>query len=565
MRPSATITIDAASVVLGAGSLTSTSADGLTIPFGTTQGGIDWVYPLPNGNSVVYGTDGIAPPSQQVTLQGAKVKIGKGATIDVAGGGDLQAYEWIDGTGGTNDVLSNSSANGGRPHAVCDPAELQRRGRAVRPEYLQWHDAADGDSVYLSGMPGLAAGVYTLLPARYALLPGAFLVTEVSGYQDIQSGQVIPVLSGGNIISGYQTVAGTPFGGSYGESRTSGFEVVPASVVLQQAQYTTTSANQFFASQAQTADVPTPRLPEDSGVLALVASDALTLDGTLDTAAPKGGLGAEVDISSADILVAPTAVAGQAGQIVLTSGSLDALGAQTLLLGGLNSDGTITTTAQTVEIGSGAALTAPDVILTAQNQVTVDSGASITATGSAPGAQSFSLTGDGAFLNVSAGPQSTVTRSNPAGVTGILDLATGSTLAAPGGSVYLEASDNVVTAGNLSLTGGDLAVQSSSILLGNALPNTTGTLLSSVGAGERGPAQPLAGERRADRHQRQRDGQCLEHHRRCARARRCRAPTTWRHARPRAHRSRCRTPRERASRPVPRARGRCGSTPRISC
>jgi filamentous hemagglutinin len=484
--PFGDITIDAASVTLGAGSLTSTSADGLIIPFGTTQGGIDWVYPLPNGNSVVYGTDGIAPPSQQVTLQGAMVKISKGATINVAGGGDLEAYEWVDGTGGTNDVLSNSSANGGRPGQFAILPSFNSAIAPYDPNISNGTTLQDGDSVYLSGMPGLPAGVYTLLPARYALLPGAFLVTQVSGYQDIQNGQVIPVLSGGNIISGYQTVAGTPFAGSYGESRTSGFEVVPASVVLQQAQYTTTSANQFFASQAQTAGVTAPRLPEDSGVLALVASNALSLGGTLDTAAPKGGLGAEVDISSADILVAPTAVAGQAGQIVLTSGSLDALGAQILLLGGLNNAGAINTTAQTVEIGSGAALTAPDVILTAQNQVTVDSGASITATGSAPPAQSFSLTGDGAFLNVSAGPQSTVTRSNPAGVTGILDLAAGSTVAAPGGSVYLEATDNVVTAGNLSLAGGDLAVQSSNILLGNAVPNTTGTLLSSAVLGSEG-------------------------------------------------------------------------------
>ncbi len=478
--PFGDITVDAASLVLGAGSLTSTSASGLSIPFGTTQGGIDWVYPLPNGNSVIYGTDGIAPPSQQVTLRGAKVNVNKGATIDVAGGGDLEAYEWVDGTGGTNDVLSNSSTNGGRPGQFAILPSLRGGVSPYDPNISNGTTLQVGDSVYLSGMQGLAAGVYTLLPARYALLPGAFLVTQASGYQDIQSSQVIPVLGGGDIISGYQTVAGTPFGGSYGESRTGGFEVVPASIVLQQAQYTITSANEFFANQAQSAHVSSPRLPLDSGVLALVASDALTLGGALDTTAPKGGLGAEVDISSADILVAPTAVAGQAGQIVLTAGSLDALGAQTLLLGGLNNAGSITTTAQTVQIGSGAALTAPDVILTALNQVTVEGGASVTAAGSAPGSQIFSLTGDGAFLNVSAGLQSTVTRVNPAGQAGILDLAAGSTLAAPGGSVYLEATDNVATAGHLSLAGGDLAVQSSGILLGNAVPNTTGTLLSSA-------------------------------------------------------------------------------------
>ena len=32
-----------------------------------------------------------------MTLQGAQVNVHSGAVIDVSGGGDLQAYEWIDG------------------------------------------------------------------------------------------------------------------------------------------------------------------------------------------------------------------------------------------------------------------------------------------------------------------------------------------------------------------------------------------------------------------------------------------------------------------------------------
>src|SRR5208283_3913653 len=101
---------------LGANSLTSTSAEKFTVPFGTTQGGLDWVYPLQNGTNLIYGTNGIAPPAQLVTLHAARVNVQSGALIDVSGGGDLGAYEWIDGTGGTNDVLSNSTQNGGRPN-----------------------------------------------------------------------------------------------------------------------------------------------------------------------------------------------------------------------------------------------------------------------------------------------------------------------------------------------------------------------------------------------------------------------------------------------------------------
>lgn len=475
--PFGQITLDAQSITLGAGSLTSTSADGLTIPFGNTQGAgtgeapLGWIYPLQNGNDIVYGTGGLAPPAQQVTLQGAQVSVNSGAVIDVSGGGDLQASEWIDGTGGTNDVLSPSV----RPDQYAILPGLQANVAPYDTEISAGSTLQVGQSVYLSGMPGLPAGVYQLLPARYALLPGAYLVTPVAGYQDLQPGQAVNVLGGGTIIAGYNTVAGT----SFADARSSGFDVVPASIVLQQAQYVTTSANQFFPSQASAAGTAAPRVPNDSGVLALIASNALSLDGTLQTAPADGGLGAQVDISSANILVAPAsaAAAAQPGQIVLTSDSLTALGAQTLLLGGLSSNGVIDTTAQDVQIGAGASLSAPLLLISAQNQISVDAGAALGASGTAPGAQSFQLSGDGAFLSVGAGSQDTVTRSGATGATGILDLAAGSSLSAPGGAIFLEATNNVVTDGALSLLGGALAVQSPTILLGAAPAGASGTVL----------------------------------------------------------------------------------------
>ena len=495
--PFGAINIDAQSINLRAGSLTSTSADGLTIPFGTTQGGLAWVYPLQNNYNILYGSGGAAPPAQLVTLQGAKVNVDQGAVIDVSGGGNLQAYEWIPGTGGTNDVLGNTTANGGRPNQFAILPSLASNVAPYDPNIAAGSTLQIGDAVYLSGTAGLPAGYYQLLPSRYALLPGAFLVSAVSGYQDIQAGQSYAVLGGGTIISGYNAVAGT----SLGDSRTSGFDVVPAAVVLQQAQYTLTGANQFFSSQAASAAASAaaggpgnsaasaaavPRLPQDSGVLALVASDALTLNGTLRTAAAAGGLGAEVDVSSAGILVGDGTASTQPGQILLTTASLNALGAQTLLLGGLRVNNAIETTAQSVEIMAGADLTAPQVLLTAQNQVTVDSGAAITASGTAPGARDYTLTGDGAFLSVSAGPQSTVTRSNATGSAGVLTLAPGSSISAAGGSVYLEAASNVVTGGALTLSGADLAVQSPQILLGAAPAGVSGTTLGASVLGAQG-------------------------------------------------------------------------------
>ena len=468
--PFGSITIDAQSLTLGAGSLTSTSAQGLTIPFGTTQGGLDWVYPLAGGLNLVYGASGITPPAQHILLQGTNVDVAKGAVVDVSGGGNLQAYEWIPGVGGTNDVLSASY----RPTQFAILPSLGANVAPFDPQISSGTSLQVGDAVYLAGAPGLAAGVYQLLPARYALLPGAFLVTPVAGYQDIQSGQAFNVIGGGTIVSGYHAIAGTAFG----DSRTSGFEVVPASVVLQQAQYTTTGANQFFANQAATAGVAPPPLPMDSGILALGASQTLGLDGSLITAPGAGGIGAEVDIASANILVAGDASASApSGTIVLSNASLDALNAQTLLLGGVRSDGVVTTTAQSVEVGAGVTLSNPTVLLTGRQSVTVDAGASLSPTGTSSAARSLALSGDGAFLDVSAGAQDTVARSGASGAQGVLTLAAGSTIGAPSGSIYLDATQNVIDAGALSIANGNLAVSAPIVALGTPTGTFTGAVL----------------------------------------------------------------------------------------
>src|SRR3546814_14915123 len=47
-----------------------------------------------------------APPAASLTFAGANIALDEGATIDVRGGGDLNAYEFIPGTGGARAVLS---------------------------------------------------------------------------------------------------------------------------------------------------------------------------------------------------------------------------------------------------------------------------------------------------------------------------------------------------------------------------------------------------------------------------------------------------------------------------
>src|SRR5262249_47323687 len=110
------------SVTLASGSLTSVSLDGITVPYGTTVDGTDWQYEIYNPNS----TNAIFPdltdvPVKSISLGGNALALAPGATIDLSGGGTVQASEWVAGTGGSRNVLLRSNlsyASGATPTNV---------------------------------------------------------------------------------------------------------------------------------------------------------------------------------------------------------------------------------------------------------------------------------------------------------------------------------------------------------------------------------------------------------------------------------------------------------------
>jgi hypothetical protein len=237
-------------VTLAAGSLTSVSLDGALIPYGSTVDGIDYKYQLPGTTAL----DLKAPPAKAIMLDGQHIALNPGATIDLSGGGDLQAQEWVPGTGGSRNVLLQSAldyATGASPTQVSLYPD-DRQVYAILPGYsgtVAPYDpafvqpgSAVGQSVTLSASPGLPAGTYLLLPAQYATLPGAFRIVPNTGVSDALASQN-QVLADGTMI-----VAGTlsnPIGGTT-EARTTSFEVQARSVWEQYSAYTLTSANAFF-------------------------------------------------------------------------------------------------------------------------------------------------------------------------------------------------------------------------------------------------------------------------------------------------------------------------------
>ncbi|HZZ90768.1 MAG TPA: filamentous hemagglutinin family protein [Caulobacteraceae bacterium] len=479
------------SVELVSGSITSVGAEGLAIPYGTTTDQTEWFFSPTNSNPLT------APPAALLKLVGAGVSVGQGANVDVSGGGDVYAYEFIPGTGGSHDVLSQFSndpftSNNGfqypdhRQVYAIVPGLSSQPVAALDPIYGANYGAlygasGVGSSIYLSGGPGVPAGWYTLLPAQYAMLPGGMRVVQDTG---------APIPAGSQILKdGTVLMAGTfgDAGAGTSESTLVTFEVQTQRVFEKYSNIALTSGNAAFAQKAAQAGVTTPRLPIDAGQLVLTPLTSLDILSPIDTAPGAKGRGALVDVSGANLdIVADQGGASVPGAIVLTAGELSDLNAASLFIGGVrtqNSDGTVSldVTAQAITVENDAAhpLSAPELILAVDGpsaSISVAQGAGIVASGQAPSGPASAyvisgstpgMTGQGALLRVASGPAWTVRRTNqnPLVAQGELSIAGGATL--DGASVLLDSSGDVSIDPTLNLTATNLGIDAGRIAFSN--------------------------------------------------------------------------------------------------
>ncbi|MGY4208612.1 filamentous hemagglutinin family protein [Burkholderia sp. PvR073] len=528
------------SVTFANGSTTSVSNGGLVIPYGTTVDGVEWQF-KPSTVSTV--PDVTAPPAKYIGVNGNRVALAPGAKIDLSGGGDLQAVEWVPGTGGTRDVLSqynisyaNNPAgatvpvNPGAANVYAIVPGAQSPVAAYDPVFAQSvQPSVDGTTVgttmtfgvgqaglkdtvgkavYLSGVPGLAAGYYTLLPGKYATLPGAYRVTLASAAGGVVPGasQVLP--DGTVMTAGYFADALTG-----GRSATPTlFSVQSAPVWRQYSQYTVTGANAFFAAQAAKKGNITPPLPVDGGQLVLAANKALTLGATLNTAAGTGGAPAEVDIASQDIQITGNGGAALPGYLQIGSDALDSLNAGSLLIGGTRAATTkgvtITPIANSVIVSNdgNTALKGPEILLVtktdtsgtdpnAANGLRIDAGASIAAAGDYPAAkdQPIAIAGDGALLRVSNGTMAPLTRTGSTG-SGLLTVGAGATLAG-GQALTLDSSGNLKVDPSAVLSATAITADGSAITFtgtnGAAAAALPGFVIDPAGLAQFGNAQQV--------------------------------------------------------------------------
>ena len=471
-------------LTLADGGLTSVSGEGLLVPFGSTLGQERWTYSLRNNDF----TEITEPPEKEINFQAPDIKLADTAIVDISGGGDLYSWEFVPGLGGSVDTLAPANANG----AFAVIPGMSGYAPFDDQNWLNVNNVSFGDQIYLNGSELLAEGLYTVLPARYALLPNALLVTPTGN--NLLPSQKFKRLDGAPIIAGRPGIAGTDF---YNQLW-SAYVVESGETIRERTEYFETTASQFFRNAAITNDALLPAMPEDAGTLNLLASNSLNLSGILRGDAgtvevlqetelvTETGRGSLVNIGGTNLRVVNAF--DDNGGIQLLDDSLNAFAATSLMLGGTRQRSEqgidVTETATTITIENNAEINVPDLYLVSEDIIDVQSGATIIASGVDSQLDTrINLDGDGALLRASASEQIIINRINESATpaTGQISIAQGATIKADK-AITLDASSDTRLMGDLlfSKENGSLNLGASQISIGDVADSTSGLVFTAT-------------------------------------------------------------------------------------
>lgn len=483
-------------ITLGENSVTSVTSDGQTILYGLTRGG------------TIYEEGRLAPPDKRILIDGAVVIAEEGSVIDVSGGGDTLALEFVAGPLGQVNIL-----DGAEVYAIA-PTGAQGLYAPVDPRYVenQFGDPFLGGQVALSAGFGVPAGAYTLLPAEYALLPGAYRIIAEPGTQDFSPVQNRQLADGSFLLSG-RFVDQNVFaegGRQVGDARLQAFRVLSGEGVREQSEFIETSSNVFFSGGTFAADALregaaninlTPRRPVDGGLLTLAATEELALEGDVFSAGVDGARGGLVDFAAPQIaVVAPgTDLAGLDGYLLLDTETLNGIGAESLLIGGRREQteegfeivldpaqgGSIPRGARDVVVRTNTdnPLAAPEVLLVAIDDLTVEEGSVVRAEGGAAPSGTKLIIGqssfrnESAFLRLSSLDDVEISRAGTTGSNrGNLTVEADAVLDG-GRSLAINATGDISFDDTASISGATVSAAASRVVFGDAPPGASGLLL----------------------------------------------------------------------------------------
>lgn len=509
--PLGTIAINANSISLGGSSVLSIAGNGLVL-YGEVYNGTTWTYGVPTGNSAAIdpytlgSASGTALPAKGISLNapGGVINAQAGSTINLAGGGDVLGDGFVAGPGGAYDMSLNFpyGTNLRNPYFALVPS----RGVAAAPYDPQTYADlvldtglpsasnsvfAMGETITIAAGSSIPAGTYTVMPPRYALLPGAYAVEAAIGYSAITPATPQTLPDGTVVVAGKLGFADA----GTSASLWSAFRIYNATQFRTLSQFEDYYGSQFFTIAATDAGQVAQRLGQDAGSLQVDAGSIL-LASTMDAAPSSGGRGAEIAIDAPSIVVGDFAQATSASATLqLNAASLTRLDAETLILGATDPNSltgiaaqtgnvinlSSPVTAQSVTVQASTPLSAGQVLLAAAN-VSVTGGSAVVAnTTQTPTTTAINVSGDGAALyagNVAASPLWTRTPASAPGTATLGNLSVASGASIQGNSVLFDATAVQSFDDGLSLQASNLNLSAAVVNLGFVPAGTSGLNLS---------------------------------------------------------------------------------------
>lgn len=479
--PFGQITLKSKDITLTENADLSVSGAGLSVPYGTTtEAGTNWQL---NGVAIT------APPAKTVTFdaEGGELSVESGAKVDLSAGGNLLAWEFVPGPGGSSDIFHGTYESG--TFAVVpsvkglggvDAGLLA--GSGLSGSVLD--TSATRTITFGEGGP-VPAGTYTILPARYALLAGGYLVRRTNTTTPLNFGDALTLATGAVRVGA--TVGNT--GGALSSSPAT-FEVINREQALRFSEIKTTNFDDLVNAKAARQGVAPARRAVDAGTLN-IAAQKINLEGDLAFDRLAGGRGGELNISSSKVQVGGTLSDAQVAAkdtLLLDVAQLNRTGVDSLLVGGQRAkqaaDGSrlidVKASEVTLANDAGTPLTLGDVILAGTSKVSVQNGAVLSApdAGNVVGSAAFqaedsTAQGDGALVRVSSDTQVETRRVGTQSEVKTGDVSVGSGAVLKGGTVVVEGTRSTTLNQASSLQAKSLTLGADRVVLGDAAVDTT--------------------------------------------------------------------------------------------
>lgn len=469
------------------------TADGVTVPVGYVVNNSQWLYSsqgadkgdLPTDSNVVQDITQL-PINQQIVLDGDVLSIGQTTVVEAQAGGDIVGWQFNPGVGGSTDTYLRPGLFAVLPSYRYDFAPYDANIRA-RTQGIGT-DLKAGDQVVInSGNGVLAPGAYTLLDARYGILPGAVLLspTTLNVNQALSTG--VRNDDGSVVVSGFRNATGTFQNG--GNDVRQAWVLEPEATYRAKSEVVVVSGNAFQDARARRSGAALPR-PGDGGTLSLTSVNAYDWAARFNFMGAEGLRAGALDLAMPDIVVSRAAVSTP-GQGVISAQALEATGAESILLGGVRTqqaDGSVSVErlARAVRVaaeGTAAGedtLTLPgELLMVAKEALTVEAGVSIAARASDDGeARRYDTQDDGAQLLVSHRKASDVAsvdvegKTRPVLMVGADGSASSEAVRLAGAAVQLDSTGVTTMADSTVLEARTLGVGAAAMVLGDADTST---------------------------------------------------------------------------------------------